>query len=354
MTSTPSNDAKLPVEVFDAHHHFLDTRTNDFQSFLGALVPNDFYLPEDYHRDVVAPLAAAGIKVVGSAHIECLPDDGLPEAQWLDSLNQAKDSVSTVDAIVASADLSLPTVEAELKALVKIPKVKGIRWILDCVGKFDGNSATHIATKRHDGVDFLRGSEGGYQGSVVPAFAKGFGLLSKYNLSFDLQCAPVQLEAAAALLAQHPDVPCVIDHLGKPRMLLGTDTPENASVTTPNETELANWRKGMKAMASVPNAHVKLSMLGYAIPGWTKTQARKDLMKSLVVETIQLFGPQRCMVATNYYKSDAISDADGLSDVGPTPLEFITFLSDCLSSYSEADRRAIFSETAQKFYKIDN
>jgi predicted TIM-barrel fold metal-dependent hydrolase len=237
----------------------------------------------------------------------------------------------------------------------KSPKrrVKGIRWILDCVGTFEGGkTATHAATSRHDGIDYLRGSNGGFDGQVVPDFERGFCLLEKHGLSFDLQCAPAQLLAASKFLSKYPKIPVCIDHLGKPRTLLGPDTDESKMILEPDETELAIWREGMKAMAGLPHVYVKISMLGYAIPGWIRNEARKNAMRDLVCDTVQLFGPQRCMVATNWWKSAAVSDSDGLSDVGPDPVQLLTLLSGFLKDHSEEDRNRIFCGTAREFYCI--
>lgn len=85
----------------------------------------------------MTPLAAAGVTVIGSTHMECMPDDGVAEAQWVESLST--DSTCTVQAIVASVDLTLapdPELKNQLHQLEHIPKVRGIRWILDCVGNY--------------------------------------------------------------------------------------------------------------------------------------------------------------------------------------------------------------------------
>ena len=77
-------------------------------------------------------------------------------------------------------------VDEELQKLIQTSpnKLRGIRRILDCVGKFEGGkTATHLATSRHDGIDYLKASK----------FERGLAMLSKYNLLFDLQCAPIQL-----------------------------------------------------------------------------------------------------------------------------------------------------------------
>ena len=236
----------LPKVFLDAHHHFLDTSKNGdtFQKFLAKLVPNFSYLADDYHRDVIDPLEKAGIRFYGSVHMECIPDSGLDEANWI--AISTKNNNNGVKAIIASCNLAqdVSLVENELQKLSQVDRVKGIRWILDCVGKFDGGKdATHIATTRHDGIDYLRGSEGGYDGQAVPAFERGFAALERYNLTFDLQCAPAQLIAASELCARHPNIKVVIDHLGKPRTLLGADTEKNKDNTIPDEAELACWRE---------------------------------------------------------------------------------------------------------------
>ena len=336
----------LPKKFIDAHHHFVDTKNNKFQSFLSKLIPDVIYIPEDYDRDVVDPLAKAGIELVASVHVECMPDSGEEECAWVSSLP------STVKAIVASCDLAQPTADEELEKLKQSSSmVRGVRWILDCVGKFEPNTATHVATSRHDGIDYLRGSNGGYDGQVLPEFERGYALLEKYGLSFDLQCAPVQLLQAAEMIAKYPNVKVCLDHMGKPRTLLGEDVEANTN-TVPNEHELAVWREGMKAMAALPNVYVKISMLGYSVPGWIRSQGRTAVMRNLVRETVQLFGPSRCMVATNWWKSAALSDADGLSDIGPDPVQLINAISSFLDEYSEDDRNKIFYTTACDFYSI--
>jgi hypothetical protein len=72
--------------------------------------------------------------------------------------------------------------------------VKGVRYIIDYDGPFGEDNGTHPEVSRH-GKDYLRGPE-------ASDFERGFALLKKHGLSYDLQCAPAQLPAAAALLAR--------------------------------------------------------------------------------------------------------------------------------------------------------
>jgi len=58
------------------------------------------------------------------------------------------------------------------------------------------------------------------------------------------------------------------------------------------------------------------------------------------------------MIAWNYWKNDAVSDSDFLSEVGPSPVEYLEFICECLEGYSEEDRDAVFYGTAKRFYRI--
>jgi len=365
-----NKDTKLPTRVIDAHHHFVDTRPaqdggngDDFQAFLASLLPNEVYFPGQYYMDVVKPLAEKGVTLAASVHIECMPNDGAQEVAWVESFTTTgndDDKPCTVQGMVASCDLSSPTVEDDLQKIMAASptgKVKGIRWILDCIGKFEPNTATHVGTKRHDGIDYLRGSHGPdtYDGTVVPDFERGFALLEKYNLSFDLQCAPVQLHQAAELCKRHPEVLVCIDHFGKPRTVLGPDKNDDETInpnTVPDAQDLEDWRAGMKVMSECSNVYVKLSMIGYAIPGWIRTPERRALMQTLVREVLDMFGPQRCMMAWNWWKNGAVSDSDFLSDVGPTPLQYLEFMAACLEPYTPEEQDRVYYGTAAEFYKL--
>ncbi|KAL7516138.1 hypothetical protein ACHAWX_001187 [Stephanocyclus meneghinianus] len=344
-----SKAQSYPKEVVDPHHHFIDTINNPFQSFLKSIAGEVSYLPEQYIQDVIEPLSKIGVKVAGTVHVEAMPDCGANEVSWVETLMSSTEQSSFVKAYVASCDLTLDNVEEELKKVIRAApsKVRGIRWILDCVGKYQqGKTATHPATLRHDGMDYLKS----------PKFERGLALLEKYDLSFDLQCAPIQLVVSAAtLFAKYPSLKVCIDHLGKPRRLLGDDLQDDGVInlnTKPDELELGIWRKGMKAMAALPNVYVKISMLGYAIPGWIRTQERQALLKSLVLETIEMFGVNRCMVAWNWHVNGAVSDGDGASEVGPDAIDLLNMFMYFFEGFTEKDQAQLFAGTAKDFYRL--
>jgi predicted TIM-barrel fold metal-dependent hydrolase len=343
-----SKTQAYPKEVVDPHHHFIDTINNTFQSFLKSIAGDVSYLPQQYTQDVIEPLKKIGVSVSGTVHVEAMPDCGASEVSWVEKMS-SEGRCTYVKAYVASCDLTLDNVDEELERVISAApgKVRGIRWILDCVGKFQqGNTATHPATLRHDGIDYLKSQN----------FERALAHLEKYNLSFDLQCAPVQLvESASSLFAKFPSLKVCIDHLGKPRRLLGNDLQADGSVnmnSEPDAAELAMWRKGMKAMSALPNVYVKLSMMGYCIPGWIRTPERQALLKSLVLETIEMFGINRCMVAWNWHVTGAVSDGDGASEVGPDAVELLEYFMSFFEDFTEEDRAQLFAGTAKEFYGL--
>ena len=111
----------------------------------------------------------------------------------------------------------------------------------------------------------------------------------------------MQLEEASKLCTRHPSVKVCIDHMTKPRCLLGLEEPSDTnSVLNAEEPDV--WRRGMTLMAAPPQVHVKLSTLGYAVPGLIRNQEHVTLVKMLVKEAVNLFGANRCMIALNWFK----------------------------------------------------
>ena len=254
-----------PPAIIDSHHHYIKPAN---------------YLPAEYNAH------AGDLNIEATVHIEACGNNGDPvaEVQWLESL--VGQGGCKPLSIVALCDLAAPDAADRLKALVAAsPRVKGVRWVLDYDG--EDSPATHGFVKSNGLPDFLRDP------AHAPRFEAGYALLAEHGLSFDLQCAPAQLDAAAALCARHPGVPVVLDHLGKPRALQGDGGAHD-------DAELATWRAGMAALAALPHAHVKLGMLAFAVPGWVGEPAKDAYLRELVLETVGLFGARRCMFNANW------------------------------------------------------
>mmetsp|Transcript_10852 Transcript_10852/g.33481 ORF Transcript_10852/g.33481 Transcript_10852/m.33481 type:complete len:316 (+) Transcript_10852:306-1253(+) len=279
---------KLPAVIVDPHHHFYEPSKHAFSAYLGSLGAPD-WTPEEY-------VAATGaLNVTKSVHVEALPDDGVAEAAWVASLVEAG-RAPTVKAVVGKCDLAAADAAAKLDDLKAAAPglLRGIRYIIDYDGPFGEDNGTHVEVKRH-GLDYLRDA------AAAASFERGFALLADRGLSYDLQCAPAQLDAAAALCARHPRVAVVLDHAGKARKLDGS---------AGDAAKLDVWRAGVAKLAALPQVRVKLSMLGYLVPGWTADAAKEAVVAGLAKELLALFGPRRCMFASNWHGSGSSSNAD--------------------------------------------
>ena len=190
----------LPLRVVEPHFHLLNTQAS-FGSFLKGLGAPD-YLPEQFTAD------CAGVDIAKAVHCEIIPTDGLAEALYVEAVAAAGLQPPIVG-IVGSVDLSAKDAHAQLAAMkAQCPRLVGIRYMVDYDGPFGDAPATHVAVSRHNGgkgVDFLRDP------AYAPSFEAGYAALADFGLCFELQCAPAQLDAAAALLGRHPSIRVCVD-----------------------------------------------------------------------------------------------------------------------------------------------
>jgi predicted TIM-barrel fold metal-dependent hydrolase len=253
------------------------------------------YLLDDYLADTKKWDVRGIVHVDAGAH----PEDALAETQWLQT---TADKRRMPNAIVAFAALNDPNVETLLAAHAKRPNVRGIR---------------HIVNWHHD----PRRSYTDKDATLDPNWHKGFELLGKHGLSFDLQAYPGQFPALAKLFASHPETPVIINHNG---MMVG-------------ETGLDEWRAGMQALALLPNVHVKISGMGFAFRPWNIEQAR-----DYSLETIDMFGTDRAMFASDLPTDKLFGTFD----------QHLDAYAAIVADFTEHERRALFAGNANRVYKM--
>jgi predicted TIM-barrel fold metal-dependent hydrolase len=291
----------------DPHHHLWDLSMGRHPWLVPPVVPRMYgdhtpickdYLVADFIRD------SAPHNVVKSVHVQANwdPADALGETRWVQGI---ADAHGFPHAIVAYADLAAPGIDAALDAHCAHAGVRGIRQIL---GHTDDPDLRR--TDRHDLLS-------------DPAWERGYARLAAHGLSFDLQVFPKQLAPAAALAARHPDVPLVVVHTGFPY--------------DRSEAGIALWRAGMAALAALPHAFAKLSGPGMVMPDWTA-----DSFAPFIHATIELFGPQRCMFASNVPPDAIYKTYDEIYD------GFYAWA----RHYSESEQRQMFHDTAARFYRL--
>jgi predicted TIM-barrel fold metal-dependent hydrolase len=156
-----------------------------------------------------------------------------------------------------------------------------------------------------------------------PTWLSGFASLQEHRFSFDLQVFPDQLAQAARLAANHGYTPIVLDHAGMP---IERDTDS-----------LRRWKRELARVAAEPNTTVKISALGTNDHHWTV-----DSIRHIVLDTIDVFGPNRCMIGSNF-------PVDSLySSYGVLYQAFDTITSEL----QHTERTDLFSGTARRFYRI--
>jgi predicted TIM-barrel fold metal-dependent hydrolase len=247
---------------------------------------------------------ADGVEVLAVVHVDAGhdPADPLAETRWLQA--QA-DAGGYPQGIVAYADLSQPGVDALLAGHAAHRNVRGIRQILNL-----HPDPMYDYVGRH----FMR----------EPAWRRGFALLKDHGLSFDLQIYPPQMAEAAQLAQAHPETTLILNHAG---MFVDRDSVAG----------WRQWRDGIRALAARPNVAAKISGLGMIDHAWTV-----ESIRPYVLETIDAFGPARCMFASNF-------PVDRLHGSYRAIWEAFARI---VSGASEPERAALFRDNARRIYRL--
>jgi predicted TIM-barrel fold metal-dependent hydrolase len=253
-------------------------------------------------------LADAGqVEVLKVVHVDAGhdPADPVAETRWLQSLADAPDSRGMPQGIVAYADLSAPDAENLLARHAQCPNLRGIRQILNV-----HPDPLYDYVGRH----FMR----------EPAWRQGFKLLRRHGLSFDLQIYPLQMPEAAELARANPDTTLVLNHTG---MFVDRATVAGWRA----------WRDGLRELAACPNVSVKISGLGMIDHDWTV-----ESLRPYVLETIDAFGVERAMFASNFPVDRLYGTYEALWNAFAT----------IVTGASEAEKAALFRDNAQRIYRI--
>lgn len=296
------------MRILDAHQHFWDLSANYLPwladkpvSFrygnYDALKRN--YLPADLRAD------AAGFELVGSVFVETEwdPDDPLGEAAWVERLRQAEGLPSVM---VAQAWLDRDDASEVLAAHGRTDFVRGIR-----------HKPRAAAVP-----DRIERRAPGSMGD--PAWRRGYALLAPNGLSFDLQTPWWHLAEAAELAQAFPETQIILNHTGLP-----SDRSADG---------LAGWRAAMHLLAANSNAAVKISGLGQRDKPWTAADNR-----GVVRDTIEIFGVERCMFASNFPVDSLVADYGTI---------FAGF-AEIVADLSAAEREQLFVGNAARFYRIE-
>jgi predicted TIM-barrel fold metal-dependent hydrolase len=289
--------------VIDTHHHIWLRK--DVPWLAEPPIPRMFGDYFGIRRDYPVEEFVHDVKpqgVVKSVHVTANWGRSLDETRWLQSV---ADKHGFPHAIVCQADLASPGIANALKSQKQFPNLRGVRQML-----YWDNDPIRQSVPR---PDYCTSAE----------FCRGFTLLEKHDLHFELQVYAGQAAYAAELIKAFPNVRMILVHAG----MLTARTPE----------AIAEWRTALAAMAVFPNLHVKISGLGMYSGGITSPQARQ-----VIRDTIQIFGIDRTIYGSNF----------PLEKLHASYADFFGVYRTVLSEYTEAEQRKMLHDNAVKFYRL--
>lgn len=278
------------LRVVDSHVHIWDPAALDYSWLADAPTPNKPFLPEHL------PHSGANTRGAVFVQADCRDDQALKEVDWVSSLHAVWPQLA---GIVAFAPISHgDTVAEDLDQLLERPLVRGIRQLFQDRDESFMLDRTTLAGARQ---------------------------VARAGLVFDACIRSRQLPALAEFADGVPDLPIVLDHMGKPPIASG---------------DLTAWRTGMRELARRPNVVVKLSGAG-AEADPNRPLAPQAL--PVIQETLQLFGAARCMVGSDFPVS-LTSPADYQA--------WITLVERSLAGASDGERAGVAHGTATRVYQL--
>jgi predicted TIM-barrel fold metal-dependent hydrolase len=286
------------LAIVDPHMHLWDLSTGWYRHIevadesVGLGSPDGFkrnYLLEDYRTDT------ASVPLRKIVHVSAaFPKPGpVAETDWLDAL---ADQTGWPQAIVGAIDLrrGARDVERQLDAHVRSSRFRGVRVTLG----------------------FPYCSEVG---------RAALAMLAERGLVFDVIVGPDSpLAAATRSAGANPGVPFVLEHMGSPPL-------------RSEPARFAQWQREVTDFARVSTTFCKLS-------GIAMTLHRFDVaeFRPYVDYCLDVFGPDRCMFASNFPVDALYGDFDTL---------FAIY--DQLAAGYDGDVRAdLFAGTAERVYRV--
>jgi predicted TIM-barrel fold metal-dependent hydrolase len=288
------------IRIVDTHQHFWKLGQIHYPWLMDdpPLASNreiiQDYLPSNYFQDV------GGLPILKSVHVEALPRsiDRIAETSWLQGLADLSHNGGFPHGIVASVDLSADDFEKTLDEHSKFPNLRGTRQILNPWAEPE-----NLLSKKNWRANFAR--------------------LADWGLSFDMHIEASQMEDGARLARRYPDVRIALNHAGLPDLK--------------GDSGISAWRQGMRHLSACENIFIKLS--GF---GMLDHDCSIENIRHIVLDTIDMFGVERCMFGSNF----------------PVCKPYISFQKlwtiylEIASEFDPDERDKIFYTNAVRFYRL--
>ncbi|HTS99371.1 MAG TPA: amidohydrolase family protein [Streptosporangiaceae bacterium] len=292
------------MTTVDAHHHLWDLSVRD-QPWLARpyLAP----LRRNFTLSDLEPLVAEE-DVTATVVVQTVTEP--EETPELLALAAGSDLIAGV---VGWVDLEAPGVTDALGALREVP------------------GAGLLVGIRHPVL-----SEPDRDWLARPAVLRGLAAVAAAGLTYDVVVMPAHLPAAVTAALATPQLTFVLDHLGNPEVGAAVDE---------------SWARAFGAFAALPNTVAKLSgFLGEPVPGGHAPEAVRAAeggvptahLRPYYEIALADFGPPRLMFGSDWPVSTIDVGYGGVHAAARS----------LTADLSAAEKAAIFSETAQRTYRL--
>jgi predicted TIM-barrel fold metal-dependent hydrolase len=292
------------MEIIDAHHHIWQMKNLPW--LVGEPVPRIFGEYDSIRRDYpieeyLADMRHCGVGKTVYVQVNWIPNQEVGETRWVQSV---ANKFGYPSAIVGFADLTKSDVAETLAAHLESPLFRGVRQQLH----WHANPQYRFASR----PDLMNDDQ----------WRRGFALLEKLGLVFELQVFASQMADSARLAADFPETTIVLEHAG----MLEDRSEEGWSA----------WRTGMRLLAKNSNVYTKISGLGTFLHRFDR-----DAIRPVILETIEIFGPDRCMFGSNFPIEKIWTDYKTLFDGTASILDELT----------GTEKAAVLGDTAKRIYR---
>lgn len=310
--------------IIDTHHHLWPA---------GGLIE---YSLEDLHADT-----GSGHNIVKTVFMEChasYREDGPEHLRSLGEVEYVRENAqrskgsgqAEIVAMVTHFDLHYPDVNELIDAHEETSggMFRGIRQALACARPNEG-----LMLEAHGPQDMYKN----------PDFLRGMKALGDRGHSYESWHYHYQNPEFAAIARAVPNTLMVLDHIGTP---VGTGVYADKK-----DAVLEEWKKDIADIASCENTIAKLG--GFAMPdngmGWMGRDVPPTSDEVVAAQAdyylhvIECFGPDRCMVESNF----------PVDKLALSYQVFFNAIKKITKDFSEDEKNAMFSGTAERVYRLN-
>ncbi|MDP1867298.1 MAG: amidohydrolase family protein [Bradyrhizobium sp.] len=312
--------------IVDPHHHLWDRG-------------GQRYMLEEMAADI-----ASGHNIVATVYVDCRSMYRASGPEALRPVGEVE-FANGVAAMSASGGYGPAQINAGIVSHVNLLLGDGAKPVLEAEiaaggGRFRGirHSSAWDAEFEVAGMYAKRP-----KGLLLDAsFRQGFACLAPLNLSFDAWLFHPQIGELVDLARAFPDTRIVLDHCGG---LVGI-----GRFAGKREETFVTWKASIEEIAKCPNVAVKLGGLAMRLLGYDfheramppSSEQAAAAWRPYIETCIEAFGPNRAMFESNFPP-----------DKGQCSYQVIfNAFKRIAAQYSEAERTALFSNTATDFYRL--